>query len=453
MSTQFNDTKRTLTTGDVVISVAEIFDRLQTKVDPNTLEQLLRDILAGRRSQVRPGELITAELINQILAELESLQVRVTKLEAGVVNPIPVSTPVDITDLLPHGPLHVGDELTIVGKNFLSPAENNTVSVAGVQINPSLFKFSSDNAHLIFDIPPVPGLASISQPVLVQVSNKNGSDSASLTLLPAFHPPTGRLEVAYAVAPVMPDMPPEARNIQANNSYLFVYSITAFVAADATDVIYQVTPTMAGWNPKLLTDNGSQPADTNLIKIPAGISGVRRDIRVQVTAPAGGGKGTLQIGVVETSGFGKVTPGNAINEISVGSPPPTPEDRVRVSIKSLVPSPAAIVGNKAQWKRGSPGALTMVFSVIPKGIYQAQAEFRLPDGWRAADGSTPKLSISNFEVPNEATRENPARVDSILILSPTAAAADTDLIVTVSSVSGVATPVNVKYAQAVGVVD
>ena len=70
MSTQFGDTKRTLSTGDLVISVSEIFDRLQSKVDPNTLEQLLRDIVSGRRKQVRPGELITAELINQILAEL-----------------------------------------------------------------------------------------------------------------------------------------------------------------------------------------------------------------------------------------------------------------------------------------------------------------------------------------------------------------------------------------------
>lgn len=83
MSTQFGDAKRTLSTGDLVISVSEIFDRLQTKVDPNTLEQLLRDILAGRRKQVRPGELITAELINQILAELESLEGRVIKLETA----------------------------------------------------------------------------------------------------------------------------------------------------------------------------------------------------------------------------------------------------------------------------------------------------------------------------------------------------------------------------------
>src|SRR5437762_7173670 len=83
MSTQFGDTKRTLSTGDLVISVSEIFDRLQSKVDPNTLEQLLRDIVSGRRKQVRPGELITAELINQILAELESLEGRVVKLETA----------------------------------------------------------------------------------------------------------------------------------------------------------------------------------------------------------------------------------------------------------------------------------------------------------------------------------------------------------------------------------
>src|SRR5205823_1859720 len=224
MSTQFGDTKRTLSTGDLVISVSEIFDRLQSKVDPNTLEQLLRDIVSGRRKQVRPGELITAELINQILAELESLEVRVTKLEAGGVTTAP--TPVDITDLLPHGPLHVDEELTIVGKNFLSPPENNDVSVAGVHIGGSLFKFSSDKEHLIFNIPPVTNLASLSQPVTVEVRNKNGSDSATLTLLPAVHPPTGRVELAYVIAPVMPDTPPEARRIQVAQPYAFTYSLT-----------------------------------------------------------------------------------------------------------------------------------------------------------------------------------------------------------------------------------
>jgi hypothetical protein len=84
MSTQFVTGKRTLSTGDYVISVSEIFDKLQSKVDANTLEQLLRDIISERRPQVRPGELITAELINQILAELESLEGRVLKLETAV---------------------------------------------------------------------------------------------------------------------------------------------------------------------------------------------------------------------------------------------------------------------------------------------------------------------------------------------------------------------------------
>src|ERR1044072_4649143 len=83
MSTQLRDVNRTLNAGDVVISVADIFDRLQSQVDPTTLDQLLRDIVSGRRNQVRPSELITAELMNQILAQLESLETRITGAGAG----------------------------------------------------------------------------------------------------------------------------------------------------------------------------------------------------------------------------------------------------------------------------------------------------------------------------------------------------------------------------------
>src|SRR5215217_5784851 len=83
MSTQFRDTKRTLNTGDLVISVQEVFDRLQSNVDPTLLNQVLQDIISWRRERVRPGELITAELINQILTQLESLDGRVIALEKG----------------------------------------------------------------------------------------------------------------------------------------------------------------------------------------------------------------------------------------------------------------------------------------------------------------------------------------------------------------------------------
>src|SRR5687767_420033 len=83
MSTQFRDVNRTVSAGDVVISIADIFDRLQGRVDATTLDQVLSDIISGRRNRVRPGELITAELMNQILAQLESLETRVTALETS----------------------------------------------------------------------------------------------------------------------------------------------------------------------------------------------------------------------------------------------------------------------------------------------------------------------------------------------------------------------------------
>src|SRR5688572_30561361 len=148
MSTQFRDARRTLSTGDLVISVSEIFDRLQTKVDPNTLEQLLRDILSGRREQVRPGELITAELINQILAQLESLEARVTKLEGDIVGPSPT---IAIPEIRPAGPYTVSQSIQVLGRNFGVSTGAVRASVGNVPV--TALDTSSTDELLMFRIP------------------------------------------------------------------------------------------------------------------------------------------------------------------------------------------------------------------------------------------------------------------------------------------------------------
>lgn len=168
MSTQFGDTKRTLGTGDLVISVNEIFERLRSKVDSDTLEQLLRDIIAGRRNRVRPGELITAELINQVLADLESLETRVTKLEAGVTsNPTTPGNPAVITKVADS--VQLDHNLEIHGRNFGFSKGAQRVSVDGVSQNE--YQPGSSDELLIVKIRDIAGVIEQGKPVQLVVSN------------------------------------------------------------------------------------------------------------------------------------------------------------------------------------------------------------------------------------------------------------------------------------------
>src|SRR5215470_14959943 len=126
--------------------------------------------------RVMPGDLITASLMNRLMDQLETLETRITALErAGGSQDIVV-----ITDLQPSHSMRIGEILTVVGRNFLTPPENNEVTIAGVRVGANLFKFSSDVTHLVFDIPPVPNIETIPQPVTVQVRNRYGVATASL---------------------------------------------------------------------------------------------------------------------------------------------------------------------------------------------------------------------------------------------------------------------------------
>ncbi len=420
-----------LGTGDLVISVSEIFDRLQTKVDPTTLEQLLRDILAGRRNQVRPGELITAELINQILAELESLQVRVTKLEAGgaVVTPTtPAPTPVRITDLLPHGTRRVGEELNVVGENFLTPAEANNVTVGGIRV--VVFKSVSDaNAgrSLVFDIPKVSPLADAGTPVPVRVENKNGSDSRQLALQPALDFPTGNLALKYTTAPVLTLARP---NIELAQTYDFIFTLTATVNKEATYNLSR-TLTATGWAAQILNVSNNEPLSQ--MTIPGNLAGEQRQLRVRVTAPTGGSTTTtLALSATETSGGNRVTPGNEQIVITVGQPPPKPETRVTVNFNAP-DSGITQVGNRLQFKRGTLGLGTFDLTVREAGKYRVTASLRSPTGWTLGQ---PTAGVPfEINIPSVPTGGSSGPQDFGLALTAAAGAADTELIFTTERIA------------------
>jgi hypothetical protein len=58
------------TPGSIVVPLSQIIDKLQGKLSSSEIDKLLYDILSKRKDQVGPGDLITADLVNQILADL-----------------------------------------------------------------------------------------------------------------------------------------------------------------------------------------------------------------------------------------------------------------------------------------------------------------------------------------------------------------------------------------------
>jgi len=71
------------TPGNVVVPLSAIIDQLKDKLSSSQIDALLFAILSGRKTEVRPGDLITADFMNGILARLDAIEVRLAALEDG----------------------------------------------------------------------------------------------------------------------------------------------------------------------------------------------------------------------------------------------------------------------------------------------------------------------------------------------------------------------------------
>lgn len=151
--------------------------------------------MSATYTSVRPGDPITSDLMNFVLAKLQEFDTRISKLEAGTS-----VSQVQITGFVPLVQQNAGRNLTIQGNNFATPATVNTVMLNNTQI--TSFTSPNTNTVLNFTIP-----ASFVPPpdgnVMITVSNSNGNTSVLYNILP-FVQVAGPDPVIQQVLPVSP---------------------------------------------------------------------------------------------------------------------------------------------------------------------------------------------------------------------------------------------------------
>lgn len=69
--------------GNIVVPLSTIIDQLRGKLTSVEIEALLTAIVSKKKTEVHPGDLITADLMNQILLDLQDLNVQVAALAGG----------------------------------------------------------------------------------------------------------------------------------------------------------------------------------------------------------------------------------------------------------------------------------------------------------------------------------------------------------------------------------
>jgi hypothetical protein len=134
--------------------------------------------------QVKAGELITAEWMNDLVVTINDLLTRVAKLEGaqgGVV----------ITDLIYTSPLRLGDPLEIRGLNFGYSRGAQQVYFDAVSI--TNFHTGSNDTRLIVTVPSFADFPEEGRVVTLLVANGVNSAMRTLTILPADRPISGNL--------------------------------------------------------------------------------------------------------------------------------------------------------------------------------------------------------------------------------------------------------------------
>lgn len=377
-------------------------------------------------SQVHPGDLITADLMNGLIDAIKNLQTRVSDLESATgANSVTITNITGVTS-----PIRVNTRVTATGTNFATPATLNTLTIDGTPVT-NLSTIESSPTKLVFDAPNVTGLPESGKLVTLQVTNALGTGSRQFVLAPVLQVATGNIQVVYTAAPVLQ----VGQNISLGQSYIFTFRVTAFATLGGN---YRVQPSItgaSGWSAQVLQESGDTPG-SGIFNIPGTPSGASKDVRIRVTLGPAGGAGTLNVNVV-TEQESQVLPGNVGITITPGQPAPSPETRVRISLATPAP-----VNGRVPFTRNQVGAIGFLVAVTQAGNYTVAAQMRNTTGWTPNGIDIPSFTVNTPPPPGSTANQNVT-----VAFTPGSAATNTDVVFTVTRGSDI----SVQYSLPVSV--
>lgn len=133
--------------------------------------------MAPLADQIRPGEVISSDLMKYILTKLDELEQKLSSV-------VPGTGGIRIDSFEPIGPLAVGENLLIKGSGFSTPVGLNKVVLTPLPPGaitvpieiplPNFFSFESSATSIKFQVPVMAGISSTGQNFLVSVTNAGG---------------------------------------------------------------------------------------------------------------------------------------------------------------------------------------------------------------------------------------------------------------------------------------
>jgi hypothetical protein len=306
--------------------------------------------------KVTPGDVIIASQWNLMIDIVQSLDVRVLKLESAV----PSDGALIITELTPPGDVLMGSILQIKGKNF----GLTTLVTVLIEGNPQAIQPGSGDELLIIEVGAIGNLPA--DGIVNLVVSKPGSFATRK--IKVVSPPTtvltGQLTLGAPTPPLTAPASP------GNPIFEFPFSALTTMAAE-----YTITPTVtlpagnaAGWSADIVNDAGA--SISRKIPVPQSPPGspFTTKIRVQVTIPANVQANTdFQVSLEIRSGTNPPLIGSRFGQFQIGAVAPPPSTKIKLALGDVFPL-AANSPNGLQVKPDNTKRVTAHFIVTLEDV-------------------------------------------------------------------------------------
>jgi hypothetical protein len=275
--------------------------------------------------RVLPGDLITADLFNQILEDIADLNVRLAQLENATGGT--GAGQVVIFQPSVGASMRVGEHIEISGLNFgFSSAQQRVlfdqVPVSGFEAG------SNDNLLRVV----VPSLANIGlgRAAVLSVSNGTATATRGIFVQPPDQPLTGTVDIEARPSEPNPVVP------NANADFPFVLSPRGLNRTEE----FQVSPVLTGqaWNMQIL-NAGKSVLDGGRVPLSPDQP---TTVYVRLAVPQGVNNQTFSLTLSVASG--PVGGSSQVTSYTVGQAPQPSDDTIKLTIGNVVPSTALVSG-------------------------------------------------------------------------------------------------------------
>lgn len=323
MALSTEDMQRELLISGSVVTLRDVLNRLDSLLSEDEINEFVAELLAETELEVRPGELITADLMNRIIGQLSDLNERVTILEHSVIdNRVPV-----ITDVIPRE-VHVGQRLEVYGYNFPEDTPAGSVELDEVPIE----RFIEQSAEkLVFGVPRT--ISGLPKDAVLRIRNGELSASTEVYVLPEQALPEGSVTVQ--------DNTPDLGEIIIGDDYTLVFEIrsTTNIAEvySISHIFIEITG-LAGeddWKAAselVLAGGGTVPEE--LLIAP----GSPVTVHLNLTIPDDAEAATVVVNATSINNPDGITSTPASKQLVVGEAPPVNDPRVVFVVNEPTPT-------------------------------------------------------------------------------------------------------------------